>query len=279
MEKLKDVVIWVLAFLFFFFLLAEEASAASLFDVTDENSPFYPELEEEESSLPDYATNADGEILINNDTTLNEVLNPDFDSFDTEITDMEESVSDGDALSGQVSYADMQSFLANQLTLADVEALLEDSLADTRAANISVADAYLSSAIVDVFSRVVDGCPAHYKYVAYRVNSSDGNEGFLLIGPDAKVNGNYLDFESGTMFCHYYRSQYTVGYQTYYNYKYDVTQTYDVYRVPYNSGSLIYTNMVSGYPVLSEDNQTHIGSLVIPVFIVFCIFIIFRRMK
>ncbi len=274
MEKLKDVVIWILVVLFYFFLLSEEASAASLFDVPDENSPFYPEIEEEESSLPNYAINADGEMLINDDTTLNEVLAPDPDT-----TETEESVSGGDVSPG-MSVSDIQALYSNLATLSDMEALLEDSLADTKAANLSVADAYLSSAIVDVFSRVVDGIPSWYDYVAYRLNPNDASEGYLLYSPDAKVSGNQLEFFAGSYLCHYYRVQYNSGYQTYYNYKYDVTEIHDVYRVPYKNGQLIYTNMVPGFPTLSENNHNYIASWILPVFIgAVCLFIIIRRKK
>lgn len=284
MEKWKDVVIWILVVLFYFFLLSEEVSAASLFDVSDENSPFYPEIEEEEPSLPDYAINADGDMLINNDTTLNEVLVPDPDTSDPDTSDPDtpeigESVSGGDVSPG-MSVSDMQALYSNLATLSDMEALLEDSLADTKAANLSVADAYLSSAIVDVFSRVVDGIPSWYDYVAYRLNPNDASEGYLLYSPDAKVSGNQLEFFAGSYLCHYYRVQYNSGYQTYYNYKYDVTEIHDVYRVPYKNGQLIYTNMVPGFPTLSENNHNYIASWILPVFIVaVCLFIIIRRKK
>lgn len=266
---LRYLAILILIFLGLFFLSGKRVSASSLFDA-DEDSPFYPEIEQEENTLPDYATNDNGEILINNDTTLNEVLNPESVTEpepEPATSESAESVSGGDAF-------------PDQITLADMESLLSDSLAETYAANLSIADAYLSSAIVDVFSRVVDGSPSHYKYAAYRLNASDNNEGYLLIGPDAKVNGNYLEFNSGSQLCHYYRTQYTYNYQTYYNYKYDVTEIYDTYRIPYRNGQLIYTNMVSGFPVLSENNQNHIASIIIPVFIaVICLFIMIRRKK
>lgn len=256
----------ILIFLGLFALFGIPVSAASLFDVTDVNSPFYPELEEEETTLPDYATNEDGEILVNPEKTLLEVLSPEADL---------DADADTDADSGSVSGSD----LYPPATLADVRSLMDDALAETRATNLSIADAYLSSAIVDVFSRVTDGLPTHYKYAAYRLNASDANEGYLIFGPKAKKNGNYLDFESGAQLAHYYRIQRQSNYQTWYEYKYDVTTIYDTYRVPCGSGQLVYTNMVPGYPVLSELTETHMASVIVPVLIVAVALIFVVRRK
>lgn len=261
----KIIIIIALIVLGFFALTGITVSAASLYDVTDENSPFYPEIKEDKKALPDYATNENGEILINNDTTLNEVINPTADNTaDLGINEDSGSVSGND--------------LNSPVTLTEVETLMETALAETRATNLSIADAYLSSAIVDVFSKVADGLPTYYKYAAYRLNASDSNEGYMIYGPKAKVNGNYLDFESGSQLAYYYRVQRSNGYTTWWEYKYDVSTIYDTYRVPYGSGQLIYTNMVSGYPALSELTETHLASVVVPVLIVvICIIVIMRR--
>ncbi len=264
---MKYLAVAILIFLGLFALFGIPVSASSLFDVTDENSPFYPDLEDEGTTLPDYATNEDGEILINNDTTLNEVLNPEADPE----TDAD---ADQEADAGSVSGSD----LYPPATLTEIESLMEDALAETRATNLSIADAYLSSAIVDVFTRVTDGLPTHYKYAAYRLNASDNNEGYLIFGPKAKVNGNYLEFEAGSQLGHYYRVQRSNGYQTWYEYKYDVTTIGDTYRVPYASGQLVYTNMVIGYPVLSELTETHMASVIVPaVIVVIALILIVRR--
>ncbi|MCM1191051.1 MAG: hypothetical protein NC123_04375 [Butyrivibrio sp.] len=269
MERLRDYILILIVLLFVgFWYYGLTASAVSLFDVEDENSPWYPEEDEPEIefTLPDYATDENGNVLINADTTLEEVLNPEPESED----DFSVSGNDLELIEPSVPYSEVESL---------VDTLVEESLAETRAANLSIADAYLSSAIVDVFSRVVDGSPAHYKYVAYRLNANDANEGYLLIDSRAKVNGNCLEFSPGAQLCHYYRYSYTSGYQTYWNYKYDVSEITDTYRIPYTNGQLIYTNMVSGFPVLSENNEKHLGSILIPVCICAVIFFVMRRKK
>lgn len=220
-------------------------SASSLFDVTEEDSPYSADInpEETESSLPDYAVDENGEVL----------------------ADSVPSVSGNDAVTDAVTYS-------------DVETIVASALAETRSTDLSIADAYLSSTIVEVFSRVADGLPVGWKYVAYRLDSSDSSEGYMLASDSASVNGNYLVFASGSQLIHYYRQAVSTGYQTTYQYKYDVVEIGTEYRVPYGSGQLIYTNMISGYPVLSEINDASVAFIVIPIliFLVF-LFVLFRR--
>lgn len=200
--------------------------------------------------LPDYAVDSDGDLIVSPDTVDN-------------------TVSSGDA--GAVVPVDA-------VTASDVEAIVASALAETYSVNVSLADAYLSSTIVDVFSRVVEGLPVGTHYVAYRLNASDSNEGYLLYSKDASVDGNSLVFGSGSTLVHYYRQPYTSGYQTYYNYKYDVMSISDEYSVPCNGGQLIYTDMVDGYPVLAGISDNHILGYVFGVFIglVACA-VLFRR--
>lgn len=268
-KLVKYILIFISVLTVSFVYMGISVSAGSLYDA-DENSPWYADeiTESESMTLPDYATNDEGDILINNDTALSEVLSP----------DSELSVSGSDI---PISGSDSESNIPpGYVTYAEMENLITEAMAESKAANLSIADAYLSSAIVDVFSRVVAGYPVFYKYAAYRTNSSDSNEGYLIIGYSAKVNGNYLEFPTGSQLVHYYRVSYQQNYQTYWLYKYDVAEIYDTYRIPYRSGQLIYTNMVKGYPVLSEKSEINLASIVIPVFVaVICLFIIMRRKK
>lgn len=269
MEKLmKYFLVAVLVFFGIHACFVLPVSASSLFDVSDEKSPFYPEIKEEESSLPDYATDEYGEILMNQNTALKDALYPDSDS-DTGLC----FSSDDNA--GTVSGNDQPL----SPTLEDMENIMESALSETRATNLSIADAYLSSAVVDVFSRVVDGLPVHYKYAAYRLNASDGNEGYMIYGPKAKKNAASLDFEPGSQLVHYYRIQRSSSYSTWYEYKYDVTTVTDTYRVPYHSGQLIYTNMVPGYPVVSRLTEAGMVSILVPVLILSACFILIMRRK
>lgn len=236
------------------------ASSGSLFEPSAEDKEIFGSVEDitvEPMALPAYAVNASGDLLVG-ETFQTQQINEEMHGEDIE------TVSGSDV----TMYAESSAMLANAVALAnDV--------------NISVADAYLSSSIVDCFSRVVDGLPSYYKYAAYRANSSDSSEGFLLFSPDAYVDGNFLVFEQGAQIGHYYRVAYQSGYNTYYDYKYDVTTlAADSYRIPYNSGQLVYTNMVAGYPALSEYTDSHYMALVIPVFVIaVAVVVIFRRRR
>ena len=227
-------------------------TSGSLFEPTGDDVAVYGTMEDlnvSDTVYPDYSVNADGELLTG-------------DAFQTEDVELEEpieTVSSGDA----------------------GVAMLADAVVLQNSVNVSVADAYLTSAIVDCFSRVVDGLPSYWKYAAYRANSSDQSEGYLIFGADASVDGDYLVFNEGCQIGHYYRVAYQNGYSTYYEYKYDVTTlSATSYRIPYKSGQLVYTNMVMGYPALSEYTDTHWMGLVVPaVVIVLCLILVLRRRK
>lgn len=235
------------------------ASGGSLFEPTEDDIAVYGTMEDLNASdtvYPDYSVDADGELLTG-------------DAFQTEDIELEEpieTVSGGDA---------------DAVMLSRSQAMLADAVALQNSVNVSVADAYLTSAIVDCFSRVVDGLPSYWKYAAYRANSSDQSEGYLIFGADASVDGDYLVFNEGCQIGHYYRIVYQNGYNTYYEYKYDVTTlSATSYRIPYKSGQLVYTNMVMGYPTLSEYTDTHWMGLVVPaVVIVLCLILVLRRRK
>lgn len=241
------------------FLSGVLLTSGSLFEPMGDDVAVYGTMEDlnvSDTVYPDYSVDADGELLTG-------------DAFQTEDVELEEPI-------GTVSGGD-----ADPVMLSRSQAMLADAVALQNSVNVSVADAYLTSAIVDCFSRVVDGLPSYWKYAAYRANSSDQSEGYLIFGADASVDGDYLVFNEGCQIGHYYRIVYQNGYNTYYEYKYDVTTlSATSYRIPYKSGQLVYTNMVMGYPTLSEYTDTHWMGLVVPaVVIVLCLILVLRRRK
>lgn len=232
-------------------------SGGSLFEPTEDDITLYGSSEDitvTDTVYPDYAVGSDGELL------SGEAVRPEEDGTEESL----ESVSGGDA----------DAVMLSQTMLADAVAL-------QNSVNVSVADAYLTSSIVECFSRVVDGLPSYYKYAAYRANSSDQSEGYLIFGSDAKVDGNYLLFNEGCQIGHYYRVAYQNGYNSYYEYKYDVTTlSASSYRIPYKSGQLVYTNMVMGYPTLSEYTESHWMGLIVPAVVAaLCLVLVLRRRK
>lgn len=163
------------------------------------------------------------------------------------------------------------------VTYTDVEDIVTQAMEASTKASVDVANAYLSSSIVDCFSRVVAGLPAGTHYVAYRNNTNDSYEGFLLFDKSGKYTGDSLSFSSGTL-VHYYRYSYQSGYQTYYDYRYSVEDVRDMV-ISLNNQSLIYTDLVDGYPTLSTsfDSDRNISFFVIWGCVVLVVYIIFRK--
>lgn len=138
----------------------------------------------------------------------------------------EESVSDGDSVDDTV-YVQM---LESMQLLAD-----------------SSQQGYLSSNIVNVFDRLVDGGSYRY-YVAYRGNGEDSNSGYLYLSN--KVNGNQLE---ECQVIHMYRVNTGNNYE--YTYHYDVYYD-DAEYFNLGNGSLYYTNISTGYPSLGSPVES-----------------------
>lgn len=188
--------------------------------------------------------------------------------------------SDGNLISNEVSPVPNVSPApdgVDYVTYTDVEDIVTQAMKASTNASVDVANAYLSSAIVDCFSRVVAGLPAGTHYVAYRNNSNDSYEGYLIFDKSGKYTGDSLSFSSGTL-VHYYRYSYQSGYQTYYDYRYSVEDVRDMV-ISLNNQSLIYTDLVDGYPTLSTsfDSDRNISFFVIWGCVALVVYIIFRK--
>lgn len=163
------------------------------------------------------------------------------------------------------------------VTYTDVENIVAQAMEESTRASVNLANAYLSTSIVDCFSHVIAGLPAGTHYVAYRNNSNDSYEGYLLFGKSGKYMGDSLSFSSGTL-VHYYRYSYQSGYQTYYDYRYSIEDVRDMV-IGLNNQSLIYTDLVDGYPTLSAsfDSDRNVSFFVIWGCVVLILYIIFRK--
>lgn len=217
----------------------EEAVGGDLFD---DASPAPDDF-----SFPEYAIDADGNLI------SNEVI---------------PSPSPDSSLAPDA---------VDYVTYSDVEEIVAQAMEASTRANVNLANAYLSSSIVDCFSRVVAGLPAGTHYVAYRNNTTDANEGYLLFDKSGKYTGDVLSFSSGTL-VHYYRYSYQSGYQTYYEYRYSVDDVRDMV-VGLNNQSLVYTDLVDGYPTLSTsfDSDRNVSFFVILACISLALVLIFRK--
>ena len=190
--------------------------------------------------------------------------------------------SDGNLISSEVSPSPAPDVspapdAVDYVTYTDVENIVAQAMDESTRASVNLANAYLNTSIVDCFSHVIAGLPAGTHYVAYRNDSSDSYEGYLLFDKSGKYTGDSLSFSSGTL-VHYYRYSYQSGYQTYYDYRYSVEDVRDMV-ISLNNQSLIYTDLVDGYPTLSTsfDSDRNISFFVIWGCVALVVYIIFRK--
>lgn len=176
---------------------------------------------------------------------------------------VDSSVSGGDSLLS--STPDDDNIFSNDVTL------FSEGMESLAAAQSSAAEAYLSTAIIDVMERVVNGKP-FCRYVAYRNSVSDSSTATLLYGTrSSSSSGSSITVENGYKI-DYYRVAYQNGYQTYYEYKYTINPI-DEYTVNYSNSTLLYTNCVPGYPTLGFNYSFILLIMVVAVLLIF----IFRR--
>lgn len=177
-----------------------------------------------------------------------------------------ETVSSGDSFSSDMAA------LSEQITqLQSDVAALSDS--QTRAASQWAAQAYLSSSIVEVMQRVLQGSP-FCDYVAFRDSTDDSSSGVLIYGLSASVSGNLITFPEAKMI-HFYRVYNGSGYNNY-SYNYVVQEVTD-FDVAFNSYTLLYTNLLDGYPTLIPDYWQYLLYIFVAAAVLFVI--LMRRKK
>lgn len=171
-----------------------------------------------------------------------------------------ETVSGNDA--GAQLLADSVSGLEEQIqALTESNNALSDEVQALAAGSGSAAEAYLSSTLIDVMERVVNGKP-FCKYVAYRVSYDDSNAGTLVYGTRCTSTSSTVTVYNGCL-VEYYR--YRPNTSSQWQYRYTVTPV-DSYTVHYGSNTLLYTNCIPGYPTL--------GFNLVPLLMIACIAVV-----
>lgn len=155
--------------------------------------------------------------------------------------------------------------------LLEENAALQDEIMLLNSGSASAVEAYLSSTLLEVMERVIQGNP-FCSYVAYRTDLSDSNQGTLVYGKRASVSGNQITIENAKVVT-YYRYRYSSSYN--WEYRYNV-QEYDSYSVSYTSNTLLYTNVLDGYPTLGNTNQVFLY-VAIGIIGIFSVVLILRR--
>lgn len=171
------------------------------------------------------------------------------------------SVSSGDTSSSETvsDYSDMILLLSEQ-----VELLAENS---------STVTGTLNTSVLELMDRIVDSYPSFYKYAGFRTSSDDTYTSTLYVAKKAVVNGNTITFSSDCVAVSFYRTT-SSSYSSYIYYT--VTDSPGA-SVTVDSQSIVYTNVLDGYPSLGNKSALPDDFIWIGVFVVVVLVIFLRR--
>lgn len=178
-----------------------------------------------------------------------------------------ETVSDGDVGGSDLSsgvvadYSDMIMLLEEQ-----VELLSENSSSVTGS---------LNSSVLNLMDRMVDDYPSYYKYAGFRTSSDDTYTSTLYIAKKATVSGDTITFSDDCVAIDFYRTSDS----NYSNYLYYTVSDAPGASVTISNRSIIYTNVLDGYPSLGTKAVMPEEYIWIGVFALLVLAIFLRRNK
>ena len=195
------------------------------------------------------------------ETAVTDIGNP--ENLESTLTteDMESSVSSGDAAVYTI-----------QTDNTEVVALLEESVA-LLAENSSSVTGSLNSSVLDLMDRMVDSYPSYYKYAGFRTSSDDAYNATLYLAKKASVNGSTITFSDDCVAVDFNR--YYNGYNSSYIY-YTVTPSPNA-SVNVSGNSIVYTNVLEGYPSLGDKAKLPEEYVWITVFVILAVILFVRR--
>lgn len=195
------------------------------------------------------------------ENVVTDIGNPDNLDNTLSMEDLEASVSANDA----VTYV-MQS------DNTEVVALLEESVM-LLSENSSTVTGSLNSSVLDLMDRMTDSYPSYYKYAGFRTSLDDAYSATLYIAKKATVNGSTITFSEDCVSIDF--SRYYNNYNTSYIY-YTVTPSPNA-SVNVNGNSIVYTNVLDGYPSLGNKSKVSEEYIWIAVFAILAVVIFVRR--
>lgn len=204
------------------------------------------------------------------ENAVTDIGNP--DNLDTTLSmeDLENSVDDG-LLEDSVSDNNAVTYVV-QPDNAEVVSLLEESVS-LLAENSSSVTGSLNSSVLDLMDRMVDSYPSYYKYAGFRTNADDAYTATLYLAKKASVSGSTITFSEDCV---------AVDFRRYYN---NYNNSYIYYTVipspnasvNVNGNSIVYTNVLKGYPSLGDKAKFPQEYVWIAVFVVLAVVIFVRR--
>lgn len=179
-----------------------------------------------------------------------------------EDTTQEDTVSAGDTSGTTLVYTDASEMVS---LLSDTVELLSE--------NSSTVTGTINTTILDMCDRIIDDYPSHYKYAAFRIDSDDSYRTILYIAKKAKLDGDTITFSDDCIAVNYYRTTISSGYSGYIYY--NVTDSPNA-TVTIGSNSIVYTNVIEGYPVLGNKTPVSYDWLYIVLLVIILIVVLMR---
>lgn len=206
----------------------------------------------------DYAENAITDI--GNPETLT-IKNGESDTQEDNTT-QEDEVSSGDIAGTTVVYTDTSEMVS---LLSDTVELLSE--------NSSTVTGTINTTILDMCDRIIDDYPSHYKYAAFRIDSDDSYRTILYIAKKATLDGDTITFSDDCIAVNFYRTTISTGYNGYIYY--NVTDSPNA-TVTIGSNSIVYTNVIEGYPALGNKTPVSYDWLYIILMVIILIVVLVR---
>ncbi len=155
---------------------------------------------------------------------------------------------------------------------AEIVSLLEDSVA-LLAENSSSVTGAINNTILDLMDRMIDDYPSYYRYAGFRTSEDDTYQSTLYIAKKATVNGNTITFSEDCISITFDRYYYTDRS----SYIYYTVKDAPNASVSLENRSIVYTNVLDGYPSLGDKSRINEEYLWIGLFALIIIIIFTRR--
>lgn len=157
----------------------------------------------------------------------------------------------------------------------EITELLNEQI-ELLAENSSSVTGTMNSTVLDLMDRMVDDLPSYYKYAGFRTNADDAYQATLYISKDATYNNNVISFGDDCIAVRFFRLTQGSNYNYY--------LTYERYESPnstvrINNNTIIYTNVVDGFPALGNHQKFEIEYFWIGIFLVLATIIFTRRLN
>lgn len=155
---------------------------------------------------------------------------------------------------------------------SEVVALLSEQV-ELLSENSSSVTGTVNSTVLTLMDRMVDSYPDFYEYAGFRTNEDDSYASTLYIAKKATSDGNTITFSEDCKAVYFYRTTTS----TYNGYLYYTVADAPNATLDVTSNSIVYTNVLEGYPTLGTKPQFPTAYVWVIIFAVLFIGIMIRR--